>query len=202
MSTSYSRRLPHLQDGERPIFLTWRLHGSLPHNRVFDSEATAGRAFAAMDSLLDRARSGPLHLQRPEIAAVIDALRYGQDRLRYYELHAYVVMANHIHVLLTPWVKLAKITHSLKRFTAREANRILGLTGQPFWQDESYDHLVRHPDEFDRIVRYIENNPVKAGLVSEPAAFAWSSAAPRTERADCKSAAGCNPAPPFANPSV
>jgi putative DNA methylase len=180
MSTSYSRRLPHLQDGERPIFLTWRLHGSLPPNRVFGSEATAGRAFATMDSLLDHARGGPLHLRRPEIAALmVDALQYGQDRMRYYQLDAFVVMPNHIHVLLTPWAELAKITHALKRFTAREANRILGLTGQPFWQDESYDHLVRHQDEFDRILRYIENNPVKAGLVSEPAAFTWSSAAGR-----------------------
>ena len=100
--------------------------------------------------------------------------------MRYYELHGYVVMANHIHVLLTPLVELSKITHSLKRFTAREANRILGLTGQPFWQDESYDHLVRRSDEFERILRYIENNPVKAGLASEPAGFPWSSAACRS----------------------
>lgn len=67
----------------------------------------------------------------------------------------------------------------LKRFQAREANRILGLIEQPFWQEESYDHLVRTPEEFGRIVRYIENNPVKAGLVAEPADFPWSSASGR-----------------------
>ena len=178
--TSYRRRLPHLQDGERPIFLTWRLHGSLPVSRPFRSEATAGRAFAIMDSLLDRGCSGPLYLKRPEIAGlVVDALQYGQDRMQYYQLHAYVVMANHIHLLLTPLVEIAKITHALKRFTAREANRILGLSGQPFWQEESYDHLVRHAEEFERILRYIENNPVKAGLASEPAGYPWSSAARR-----------------------
>jgi REP element-mobilizing transposase RayT len=74
-------------------------------------------------------------------------------------------MANHIHLLITPLVDLAKITHSLKRFTAREANRILTLTGKPFWQDESYDRLVRDLPEFERIRRYIENDPVRAGLV-------------------------------------
>lgn len=142
VTTFYRRRLPHLQVGERPIFLTWRLHASLPHHRVFPAESPAGRAFVAMDRLLDGATAGPLHLRRPEIASVaVDAIRYGQDHLNYYRLHAYVVMANHIHLLLTPQVDVAKITHSLKRFIARRANQILGSTGQPFWQDESYDHL-------------------------------------------------------------
>jgi putative transposase len=75
-------------------------------------------------------------------------------------------------------------SRALKRFTARSANKILGLTGQPFWQDESYDHLVREDTEFDRIVRYIENNPVKAGLVTQPDVFPWSSASLRVGQAD------------------
>ena len=105
------------------------------------------------------------------------AVRYGQDKLNYYRLNAYVAMANHIHCFAHTRVELAKITHFLKRFIARQANQILGLTGQPFWQDESYDHLVRDQAEFDRIVAYIENNPVLAGLVAAPEVFLWSSAA-------------------------
>ena len=58
--------------------------------------------------------------------------------------------------------------HSLKRFTAKEANRILFRTGQPFWQDESYDSAVRDDAEFRRIANYIEMNPVRAGLVEKP----------------------------------
>jgi putative DNA methylase len=54
----------------------------------------------------------------------------------------------------------------------------LGSTGKRFWQNESHDHLVRTPAEFQRVKRYIENNPVKAGLVSEPHDFLWSSARP------------------------
>src|SRR5207245_4842921 len=104
------------------------------------------------------------------------AIRFAADQMKQFHLHAYVVMANHVHILITPLVDVAKITHSLKRFTARKANDVLGLTGSPFWQDESYDHLVRDQPEFDRIVRYIENNPVKAGLVTDPRDFPWSSA--------------------------
>jgi REP element-mobilizing transposase RayT len=80
---------------------------------------------------------------------------------------------------------------SLKRFTAREGNRILGFTGQPFWQDESYDRLVRDEGEFQRIVRYIETNPVNAGLVAMPEEFPWSSAGPIDCGAGWKPAAGC-----------
>ena len=61
--------------------------------------------------------------------------------------------------------------------TAREANRLLGRTGQPFWQAESYDHAVRDDRESDRIKGYIENNPVKAGLVANAEDYLWSSAA-------------------------
>lgn len=59
---------------------------------------------------------------------------------------------------------------------------MLGFTGRPFWQDESYDHLVRENAEFDRIVRYIETNPVNAGLVASPEQFRWSSATPIANR--------------------
>jgi len=74
------------------------------------------------------------------------------------------------------------LTKSLKRFTAREGNRMLGFTGRPFWQDESYDRPVRNEDEFRRIARYIEMNPVKADLVISPEEFRWSSAWPIANR--------------------
>lgn len=106
---------------------------------------------------------------------VTAAIRYRDCHLKHYDLHAFVVMANHVHLLITPTVQPSALMHSLKRFTAREANRIIGITG-PFWQDESYDRLVRDGREFERIRRYIENNPVRAGLVSAPEDYLWSSA--------------------------
>jgi putative transposase len=71
---------------------------------------------------------------------------------------------------------------SLKRFTARECNKILDLTGEPFWRDESYDRVVRDRTEFQRTAHYIEMNPVNAGLVATPEEFLWSSARPIANR--------------------
>ncbi len=106
---------------------------------------------------------------------VTSAIRYRDQR--HYRLHSFVVMPNHVHLLITPLVEVSKVTQSLKRFTGLAGNRILGLTG-PFWQRESYDHLVRDDVEFRKIVNYIENNPVKAGLALSPAEFPWSSGRP------------------------
>ncbi len=90
-------------------------------------------------------------------------------------------MANHVHALLLPKVSPPRLLQSLKGATARQANLVLGRTGETFWQAESYDHWVRDEGEWDRIVAYIGNNPVKAGLVERAEDYRWSSAA-KTER--------------------
>jgi REP element-mobilizing transposase RayT len=71
-------------------------------------------------------------------------------------------MPNHVHMLITPFDALRKIMQSLKRFTAREANQLLGPRGT-FWAEESYDRMVRDQREFERIAEYIANNPVSSG---------------------------------------
>ena len=86
-------------------------------------------------------------------------------------------MPNHVHLLILPRVPVPKITHWIKGRTAREANLLLGRTGEPFWQDESYDHWVRTGQELGRIATYIEANPVSAGLTATPEEWPWSSAA-------------------------
>ena len=183
----YERRLPHFDVVGQPLFVTFRLFDSLPANRVFLPEAlTSGRAFVEMDRMLDQAQSGPRHLSIPEIAAmVVEAIRDGERRFGRYQLHSFVVMPNHVHLLVTPSVPSAKWLRTLKGFTAHEANLILGRTGNPFWQSESYDHLVRS-DEFDRIRRYIENNPVKAGLVAASADFLCQAREPAGSRLPAK----------------
>jgi REP element-mobilizing transposase RayT len=131
-----------------------------------------------MDRLLDNARTGPLYLARPEIAEmVVQAIVEGQHALHHYDLHAFVVMANHVHILITPKVLVPRLMQRLKGSTARRANQVLGLTGKTFWQDESYDRWVRNREEFHRIHAYIELNPVRAGLVAAPEDYPWSSAA-------------------------
>jgi putative DNA methylase len=175
VATFHSRRLPHYHSVGQATFLTWRLHGSLPQGRSFPPALDSGQAFAALDRLLDTALTGPLSLRLPDVAEMVtDAIRCRD--LRAYRLHAFVVMPNHVHLLMTPLAPVSQVMQSLKRFTAREGNRMMGLTGRPFWQDESYDRLVRDATEFERIVHYIEWNPVTAGLATAPEAFPWSSA--------------------------
>jgi putative transposase len=175
----YERRLPHWDLVGQPLFVTFRLHGSLPVKRVFPPEslATSGKAFVAMDRLLDGAMSGPRFLRQPEIAEiVVAALRDGDSQFHRYQLHAYVVMPNDVHMLVTPSVDSARWLGPLKGFTSHKANGLLGTLGRAFWQDESYDHLVRSGVEFERIRAYIERNPVTAGLVEIAEQFRWSSA--------------------------
>jgi len=88
-----------------------------------------------MDRLLDEAREGPLYLRRPAIAdMIVEAIQYNADVLGHYALHAFVVMPNHVHLLATPVMPLPKLTKSLKGITAKRANAMLALTGNPFWQ--------------------------------------------------------------------
>ncbi|MGA3240052.1 MAG: hypothetical protein ABSG03_27580 [Bryobacteraceae bacterium] len=77
-------------------------------------------------------------------------------------------MPNHVPVLLLPKMSLPVIMRWLKDSTARPANLILGRTGEAFWQDESFDHRVRDEAELDRLVHYVEYNPVSAGLAANP----------------------------------
>ena len=95
-----------------------------------------------MDAALDKAAVGPRWLGQPEIASLVETTilsRYAA----LYKLWAYVVMINHVHLLLRPKVNelvesnpvfssVSNITKVLKGYTAREANRILQRTGQPF----------------------------------------------------------------------
>jgi hypothetical protein len=151
----HRRRLPHVWQINREVFLTWNLDGAIPAGRAFPGgRMTSGEEFLLMDRLLDSAREGPHYLSHPEIAAmVVDAIRYNAEVLRHYDLHAYVVMSNHVHLLVTALVPLPKLTRSLKGITAKRANEMLQRTGRPFWQVESYDRLVRDDREFGKVWR-------------------------------------------------
>jgi putative transposase len=91
-------------------------------------------------------------------------------------LHSFVVMPNHVHVLIAPFRPLREVMNWIKGVSARKANQMLGRTGGRFWQDESFDHWARSRQEFEKIERYILENPVRAGLVSQPAEWKFSTA--------------------------
>lgn len=192
----YHRHLPHWQPRGATFFVTLRLKDSLPHEvvetlreererqvlskmseteLVKEDDLNEHRYFDRWDSLLDRADFGHRWLSQPEIAEIVkEALHYRNGRE--YDLCAFCIMSNHVHAVFEPLdlslLPLSKIMQSLKRHTARKANTILGRIGA-FWRDESYDHAIRDNAEFMRIVHYVLENPVRAGLVSKWENWQW-----------------------------
>lgn len=115
-----------------------------------------------------------MHLADADLATIVaDALFFFAGQR--YDLLAYVVMPSHFHWVFQPRESVEadkderppreRIMHSIKSYTRNACNRRLKLQG-PFWQQESYDHWVRNTEELERIIQYVENNPVRAGLVS------------------------------------
>jgi hypothetical protein len=183
-----------------PIFLTWNLKGALPaevldrfqreRERLEREPPRPGETndarrlrhnkmvFAMADRYLDQADQGPLCLRDAHAAQIVeDSIVFGAGQR--YQSFAYVVMPNHVHVLLTPHWRLEKITQGIKGYTAHEINALHDARGRAFWQDESYDHWARDEEEFYRIIAYIEDNPSKAGLCHRPGDWPWSSASKR-----------------------
>jgi len=183
VDTFYRRHLPHWHPDNRDIFLTWRLRGSLPHylTRAGHGPALqAGHQFVAFDRELDRAGNGPKWLAIPPVAdEVAKVLIQGQTEWLLYRLHAWAIMPNHVHILISPLKPIPELTRVIKSASSRLANAMLNRRGQPLWQPESYDHWVRTETEFGNIANYIEDNPVRAGLASSPEEYRWSSATVR-----------------------
>jgi putative transposase len=168
----YHRNLPHFHPDGAELFITFRLHGTLPLPSGRD-----GSTFAAADRELEHTPVGPSWLKLPGIAACVTETIQGGERLRaLYDLVAFVVMPNHVHLLIDPKAPAPKITQYLKGVSAKRANELLGRIGQRFWQHESFDRWVRSPKERVNIIRYIEFNPVRANLALEPHLFPYSSA--------------------------
>ncbi len=189
----YKRHLPHIQPKGASIFVTYRLAFSLPKS-ILDELALARKKcdmklksisirkkrefkeksnrmlFQMTDKFLDNYKGGPHWLGNAQIAEIVIESLF-ENHGKKYDLECYVVMSNHVHALIQPKLKredayysLAEIMHSHKGYTAWKANRVLGRQGQ-FWHHETYDHYIRDADEYDRVVTYIMENPVNAGLI-------------------------------------
>jgi putative transposase len=173
----FHRRLPHCYPQGKWLFVTCHLHGSLPQAKYPPpGKLNSGAALVWMDRQLDSTSTGPMYLAQEPIAQMVVACLERGVLLGHYDLAAYVILSNHVHLLLLPKIAPSRLLQSLKGATARLANRILGRTGEAFWQAESYDHWVRNEDEWKRIVSYIEDNPVKSGLAQRAEDYRWSSA--------------------------
>lgn len=174
----YRRRLPHWHPENADYFITWRLAGSPPPvvPEILTAANTGRLGFRAYDEALDRTRTGPQWLADTRIAAIVrNALLYGEQS-GLYQLEAWVIMPNHVHLVIEPRESLANIMRRLKATTARRANRVLGRAGERFWQEESYDHWIRSARELEATIAYVERNPTTAGFVLADADWPWSSA--------------------------
>ena len=148
--------------------------------------------FLKFEAILHKAKVGPMWMQDERVAAKV-AESLSQLDGRAYRLDAYSIMSNHVHAVFKPFLSetnlkekkdqgshpvfisafpsLALIMQSLKGSSARECNLVLSLTGQ-FWEHENFDHVIRS-GKFDKTVRYVLNNPVKAGLVKHWRDWRW-----------------------------
>lgn len=187
MRTFYRRRLPHWQPNNATFAITSRLYGSIPISKIEElrreyallkkednNNPRKKDFFTKYDDILDTNANEPYWLKEPVIAQLVgEALKYYAGK--YYHLWAYCIMPNHVHFLITTFSnapELSRINQNWKKYTARRANLFLNRTGK-FWQEESYDRVVRDEEEFWAHYLYIINNPVKAGFVKNWEDWQW-----------------------------
>jgi len=193
----YRRKLPHWQPKGAQYFITFRLADSLPRQAInelrilrrqlqnstnpFDFNRQSRfheEVFSKYELALDTGDTGPIWLKHPAIAKVVREAMHYRDSNEY-DLFAYCVMSNHVHIVFEHFEKrtvdslsdstkkeypVTVILQELKRYTAYKSNKILGRKGA-FWQSESYDRVIRDFEELEDTIAYTLNNPVKAGLV-------------------------------------
>jgi REP element-mobilizing transposase RayT len=177
--------LPHFDGGEwLPQSVTFRLADSVPPAVIeqwtdeLTLRPTAEREAELrklVESFLDTG-DGACQLGDPRIGSLVETALLYFDGERY-RMHAWAVMPNYVHALLTParGRTLSDIVGSWKSFTSKEANRVLGRTGQ-FWREEYFDRFIRNCEHYINAFNYIENNPVKAGLCAQPSDWPFGSA--------------------------
>lgn len=176
--------LPHFDGGEVPQSITFRLADSLPQAKLrewqhylnaVNPQRVSTERRRLVESYLDKGL-GSAVLQHPAVANLVQQALLWFDAEKY-KLHAWVIMPNHVHVLITPneGYSLAEITHSWKSVTAKQINVLLGKTGT-LWQRESFERAIRNEIHFRDSIYYIEYNPVKAGLCVKPHLWLFGSA--------------------------
>jgi len=182
--------LPHWEAEHAVYFVTFRLADSLPHelitqighereilerSRKANTDVDADRIrLSKLRALIRKAELclddglGHCYMRDSRIAKIVaDAIRHFHGQR--YQLKAWCVMPNHVHVIFSLLGEhtLDAILHAWKSYSSHEANILLKRTGH-FWQREYFDHIVRHEASLQKIMRYVKENPPKAGLSDWP----------------------------------
>lgn len=196
--TFYHRHLPHWRQDDATYFVTFRLADSLPQEKLRqlkamrkqwealhpqprsekDWEAFARDLVRKVDRWLDEGH-GACYFSEERYAKVMhEALLYFQDQ-RYFA-SCWVIMPNHCHLVIRPFpgFSLEKILQVCKGYVAGQINRQLGTQGT-FWQEESFNRIIRDEEHLWRVVQYIGHNPARAGI--EPSRW-WRWIHPEWER--------------------
>ncbi len=172
----YKRSLPHVQEDGGIYSIVFRLAWSIPVAKQKELREQKGYqsyidSYVRFDNYLDTCSSLNWLMNSRIARTTIETLHVHNTQK--YNLIAYCIMPNHVHLILEPLFKyketpytLTEIMHSIKTYTAKKGNEILSRKGQ-FWAHESYDHLIRNEKELYNQIEYLKNNPVKAGLVSD-----------------------------------
>jgi putative transposase len=188
--------LPHRDEPGLTQFVTFHLADSFPVSLRSEWEHFAEieddrEQRELIEAYLDRGR-GECHLRRPEIAKLVEdnflnfsgccgSQSRAPEQSARYEMRAWVVMPNHVHVLFKVGaVSMAEIVGAWKKHTGRLANKLLGKRGA-FWAEDYFDTYIRNAEHERKTVRYIESNPTKAKIVLDPKDWPWSSARFRDE---------------------
>jgi REP element-mobilizing transposase RayT len=171
--------LPHRDEPGLVQFVTFRLADAFPEElrsewaSLLKIESDRQRRIE-LEAYLDNGR-GACRLQEPAIAKMVEGslrFRHGVD----YELRAWVIMPNHVHLLFKVLgAPMSQLVDAWKGFTAKQANKILRRRGK-FWQEGYWDTYMRDEEHERRTRKYIEANPVKARLAPDASNWPWSSA--------------------------
>jgi REP element-mobilizing transposase RayT len=187
----YSRGyLPHIDAPNTTQFLTWRQDDALPSHVVAQwklelRDLPDGDRKQELASRIEKycdEGHGSCVLRDPRAARAAELILL-EHHCRLYKLHAWVVMPNHVHALLTPAedVTLAEVLKRVKGASSHDVNKSLGRSGR-LWEPDFFDRMIRDDKHYEAVRRYIEWNPVKAKLCSDPKLWGFSSCHPESDR--------------------
>jgi REP element-mobilizing transposase RayT len=180
----WTGRLPHWEVEDGRYFITIHVAGAIPNagrarlRALAEQIRNLGAAhpseglelqrsiFREMEHWLDRAEWNPVLSQSEVAGMIVESIRHRQ-KIGDWNLFEYVVMPTHLHLFGEIGSRGLKATiEDFKRWTGHAAAKILSRSEERFWQREWFDHWSRSDEEDDKIIQYIRENPVKAGLVA------------------------------------